>query len=305
MEKGISRMKARFFRVRFSDNGKGIYHTLAYRDEIEKTCVHLSYLSEGGEEPSATSYPIDILVAADLGEDTLEKLETMTKSHSIGILYLPKTEEEIPVLRRIKDKVGEVHLLEEGKTISWKEGLWEFWLGNLGGCLSLYHGYAGTKELGEDCVYVGRIYGPEDFCSPCILENERDHCGFGCTHHRDFHLLKAHNDSRYVGFRTGTLLLGRSVFRGQLERLLGEISPMREQIRVIQLPHHIEAWDREILKLVPEEEIQYYVGHTEHEVSISGGIASHNGYCRYVPVNRTSGLCLSGYFIPFLREKNC
>ena len=43
MEKGISRMKARFFRVRFSDNGKGIYHTLAYRDEIEKTCVHLSY----------------------------------------------------------------------------------------------------------------------------------------------------------------------------------------------------------------------------------------------------------------------
>ncbi len=299
-------MKARFFRVRFRNNGRGIYHTLAYRDEIEGTSVHLSYVGEGGTESSATHYPIDVLVAADLEEETLRQTEKVTEEHSVDRLYLPKIGERSSILERIIKKAGSTRFLDEDETVSWNDGLWEFWIGNLGGCLSLYHGFAGTKELGEDCIYVGKIYGADDYCSPCLLE-EKDFCGFGCLHHRDFHRMKAHENSWNRGFRTGTLLLGKGVFQGKTEKLLKKVEKYKEKLRTIQLPHKVEIWDRKLLNLMAAEEIQYYVGHSGYELQIPGEIVCQSGYCHYIPADCERGLCLSGYFIPFQiqNEKSC
>ncbi len=298
-------MEARFFRERFHTNGKGIYHTLAYRDEIENVLVHLSYLSEGGEEPRTVRYPIDILVAADRKDETMEQVVKIMETHPVDRLYLPGTEQQSPLWGLIAAKPREVREFLEGETLTWKEGQWEFWLGNFGGTLSLYHGFAGTKDLGEDCVYTGKIYGPKDHCSPCLVDEKRDFCGFGCFRHRDVHLMKGHLDPRKESFRTGTLLPGSGVFRGAAGRLWEEAARYREKIRVIQLPHTIEQWDPGILALAPEREFQYYVGYPEQEPGIAGEIARHSGYCLYVPADCSHGLCLSGYFIPFQREKNC
>lgn len=302
--KGISNMEARFFRVRFNDNGKGVYHTLAYRDEIENLCVHLSYVSDGGDESWETTYPVDILVAADLREETLQKIERIAMSHQVDRLYLPKPEANHPAMEQIKNKVKSVHPVSEGEAVAWNEGLWKFWIGNLEGCLSLYHEYAGTKSLGENCVYAGRICGPEDLCSPCLMDDDRDYCGFGCIHQKDFHLLRAHQNSQYPGYRTGTLILGRTVFQGQAGRLLKMIPKVEEKIRVIQLPHQIERWDQEILRLMEADEIQYYIGNTELTSRIAGDIVLHSRYNQYIAAEGKYGLCLSGYFIPIQREKN-
>lgn len=297
-------MKARYFRMRFSNNERGIYHTLAYRDEMQGENLHLSYVGEGGQEPSVTHYPIDVLVAADLGEETLRQVTILLKNHPVKELYLPVGEESLPVLDEMAAGVDQLRFLKEGEIHCWKRGLWEFRILNLGRELSLYHGYTGTKDLREDCAFCGRVYDPADPCSPCLLE-ERDFCGFACMRHRDLHLIKAHLDSKYQGFRVGALLLSRGVFRGKISELLERIKDYKERIRAVHLPANLETWERELLDLAPEREIQYYVGHTGYRSEIPGDIVSHSGYCHYVPANLENGLCLSGYFVPFVREKDC
>ena len=74
-------MRARYFRMRFGNNGKGIYHTLAYRDEFEKASVHLAYIGEGGQEGLAIRYPMDVLVVADLEDETLRQVEELLEKH--------------------------------------------------------------------------------------------------------------------------------------------------------------------------------------------------------------------------------
>lgn len=297
-------MRARYFRMRFGNNGKGIYHTLAYRDEFEKASVHLAYIGEGGQEGLAIRYPMDVLVVADLEDETLRQVEELLEKHEVRQMYLPAGTESLVISKQLAAKAGKLQFLREGESHEWRTGLWEFHIRNLGNSLSLYHGYTGTKALGEDCAFAGKIYDPEDHCSPCLIE-EKDFCGFGCLHRRDFQTLKAHLDKKFEGYRTGTLLLGKGVFDGNVKELLDNMNGFKERIRIIQLPAHIQCWEKELFNLAPEKEIQYYVGHSAYSSEVPGDIASHSGYCHFVPVDLESGLCLSGYFIPFLTKKDC
>lgn len=297
-------MEARYFRVRYNNNENGIYHTLAYRDEIKEANVHLSYLAEGGQEVYTAHYGIDILVAADLEEETLRQAETLMNSHQVKELYLPEEKADNPSLERLVKKADQVRFIKEGEDHTWKTGLWEFWVGNLGGSLSLYHGFAGTKELGEDCALSGKISDSHNPCVPSLVK-ETDFCGFGCLRHRDFQVIKGHLRPDRKDFRTGSLLLGKGVFCGHVSELMERLRAYKDRIRVVQLPAQMENWEDKLLELIPEEELQYYVGHSKNGRETAGAIASHSVYCRYVPAAKEEGLCLSGYFIPYLNKNHC
>ena len=133
--------------MRFGNNGKGIYHTLAYRDEFEKASVHLAYIGEGGQEGLAIRYPMDVLVVADLEDETLRQVEELLEKHEVRQMYLPAGTESLVISMQLAAKAGKLQFLREGESHEWRTGLWEFHIRNLGNSLSLYHGYTGTKAL--------------------------------------------------------------------------------------------------------------------------------------------------------------
>ena len=301
-------MLADFFRMLFHKVNEGVFYTAALCDEIRDERLHLVYLSDGAVPMEEDTYPLDILAIGDCQETTLKQMKAMVQKRRIKLVILPSGDGSEEIGKYCREQ-GVEQTQIASQPILMKKERWELrfqtFQGMKGNTLVMYQGFRGDDLTREDCVLTGKIVREEP-CVSCI-RGEDDYCGFGCLGTKDFDVMKRHKRKGSTSYCMGTLILGSMSMKGQVQKLKEMVEDVSDKIRCVCLPCGLTAdnYEEGLFDRPERSDYLYAVGQQGTEPEVVGEIVGKYPCVQYRMINEKTGLCISGYRIPFLREKDC